>query len=158
VDDEGPEPEAGGPLAADDGHGRGKGQHLLTPILPFARQDLRLRKLPMGLVEPLLSPSTSTESRIKQRRRRRSRGGCDDRRLLGELDVDISEGAEHGCSGVKHGGHGLLEGLGAFSAGDALWVWRMVVVVPVVVVAVRGGERGRTMSSMSRSKMADEKE
>ena len=133
MDDEGLEPEEGGPLAAFAGEettaiGEGRvstcsptGAELAdvsswtlmlgmfssssapAPILPFA-----LRKLPMGLAKPLLLP------RIKQRRRSRSMGACDE---LAELDVDVSEGAEQGCGGVKHEWHGLLEALGAFGAG-----------------------------------------
>jgi hypothetical protein len=172
MDDEGPEPEEGGSLVVDDGHGRGKGQRLQPQrrdrrrkwLIPHARdvqQQLRARAhpalRPAGLAPPKAAngarkatspPSTSTERRIKQRRRRRSRGGCDDRHLLAELDVDISEGAEHGCGGVKHAGHGLLEGLGACWAGDTLRVWWMVVVMPVVVVVVRGG--GRCLRCLAR--------
>jgi hypothetical protein len=41
---------------------------------------------------------TSTESRIKQRRRSRSGGGCDDRRLLAEHDVEVPLGEDEGVT------------------------------------------------------------
>ena len=122
----------------------------LAPILPFAWQDLRLQKLQWGSQSHYFSAVSNRDAEAEV-------GAGATTATCSPNSTSISEGAEHSCGDVKHGGLGLLEGLGAFGAGDALWGWRMVVVVPVVVVVHDGGQ-GRMMSSMFRSKMVDKEE
>jgi len=72
-----------------------------APILPFARV---LDLLPKG-VDGARKATTSPPDQIATYIEAKVWVGATTDHPLVELDVGVSEGAEHGCCGVKHGGH-----------------------------------------------------
>ena len=107
----------------------------------------------MGLIKPFL-PNASTKSQINSD---------------AEAEVGVSETTATCSPNSTSTSPRVLGTAAAVSSMEGtdcsrvsvplgLWVWRIGGVVPVVVVVVRVGGRGRMVTLMSRLKMADKEE